>query len=84
MIVRHGAASQQGEVRALQRRSVMHDRARRVPRMTETGVRQRYSVAIEKSLSRQTSYSGKKKKKQKDPLGLGRHSMVSKFRYTIT
>ena len=42
-------------------------------RMTETHARQRYSFVTEKSLSQQTSYSGKKKRKKKDPLGLGRH-----------
>ena len=33
-------------------------------------------------MSRQTSYSGKKKKK--DPLGLGRHSMVSEPKFINT
>ena len=71
--MRHGAASQQGGVRARQRRFVVHDKARRVLQRHESdrGI-----------LSRQTSYSGKKKKK--GPLGLRYHNMVSEPRFINT
>ena len=35
-------------------------------------------------MSRHTSYSGKKKKKKKDPLGLGHHKMISDPRFINT
>ena len=50
--------------------------------MTETRAQQRYSITTKKSLSRQTSYNGKKK--ERDPLGLGPHIMVSEPRFVNT
>ena len=48
-------------------RPCMHDKPRKAGHS-----RQRYSMVIEKSLSQQTSYNGKKKR---PPLGLGRHTV---------
>ena len=41
---------------------------------------QDWARATEKSLPRQTSYSGKKKKKKEDPLGLGCHINTYKIK----